>query len=120
MQELRSQGKREKYFAKSQLFQFFLEIFEFINYFVNLSCQKCPQLFYQYFREIICRFFRVNMATTQFKKLIKTDGPASELEKQVANHFSELAGSEDLKNQLSELYFVGADVSLLFLDFFCF
>ncbi|CAD5205897.1 unnamed protein product [Bursaphelenchus okinawaensis] len=49
------------------------------------------------------------MVTTTYKKLIKSDGPGSELERQVADYLTELTGSEDLKNQLSELYFVGAD-----------
>lgn len=52
--------------------------------------------------------------STTYKKLIKADGPASDLEKQVATHLSDLASSEELKNQLAELYFVGAEVCRIF------
>ena len=48
-----------------------------------------------------------------FEKLVKTDGKApDDLEKQVATAISELSQSNgEIKNQLSELYFVGAQVS---------
>lgn len=45
-------------------------------------------------------------------KLIKADGKvADELEKQIANALSELSSSAEIKGQLNELYFVGAQVS---------
>ena len=45
-----------------------------------------------------------------FEKLVKTDGkPPTELEKQVSSSISELAqNNAEIKNQLNELYFVGA------------
>ena len=48
---------------------------------------------------------------TSYKKLIKQEGEIDPLEQQVAEHFQELSGSDELKNQLTDLYFVGAEVS---------
>lgn len=48
------------------------------------------------------------MVTT---KLIKADGKvAEELEKQVDTALTELSSSPEIKGQLNELYFVGAQV----------
>jgi len=44
-----------------------------------------------------------------YKKLVKAEGEATDLEKQVADQISDLTTAEELKNQLSDLYFVGAD-----------
>jgi hypothetical protein len=51
-----------------------------------------------------------------FEKLVKTDGKApDELEKQVATAISELSqNNTEIKGQLSELYFVGAQASQTF------
>jgi hypothetical protein len=52
------------------------------------------------------------MATT-YDKLVKADGkPADELEKQVSNALTELMSTSEIKAQLSELYFVGAQVNV--------
>lgn len=48
--------------------------------------------------------------TITFKKLVKSDGEPSELERTIATYLSDLATSEELKNQINELYFVGAEV----------
>ena len=49
--------------------------------------------------------------TVKYKKLIKPgDAPPTELESRIAAYLTELAQTyEDLKNQLNELYFVGAE-----------
>uniref|UniRef100_A0AC34FMR7 40S ribosomal protein S7 n=1 Tax=Panagrolaimus sp. ES5 TaxID=591445 RepID=A0AC34FMR7_9BILA len=48
------------------------------------------------------------MAIT-YNKLVKPEGKApDELEKQIANAFTELSNAEELKGRLTELYFVGA------------
>jgi hypothetical protein len=47
-----------------------------------------------------------------YKKLIKADGDPTELERSLAQHLSELSNSEELKNQINDLYFVGAQVCL--------
>lgn len=52
------------------------------------------------------------MAIT-YNKLVKPEGKApDELEKQIANAFTELSNAEELKGRLTELYFVGAQVSI--------
>jgi small subunit ribosomal protein S7e len=50
------------------------------------------------------------MSAVTYKKLIKSDGEPTELERTIASHFTDLASSEELKNQINELYFVGAQV----------
>ncbi|KAI1724799.1 ribosomal protein s7e domain-containing protein [Ditylenchus destructor] len=46
---------------------------------------------------------------TAYAKLVKPDGKApEEVEKQVANALAELSNSAEIKGQLNELYFVGA------------
>ena len=53
-----------------------------------------------------------------FEKLIRSDGkPPDELEKQVATALSELSSNSEIKAQLTELYFVGAQVVLLYFYF---
>lgn len=54
-----------------------------------------------------------------FEKLVKTDGKApDDLEKQVATAITELSQTNgEIKNQLSELYFVGAQVCYLNFSF---
>ncbi|KAI6171591.1 40S ribosomal protein S7 [Aphelenchoides bicaudatus] len=45
------------------------------------------------------------MSNVTYKKLIKPDGDPTELERTIASHLTDLAGSEELKNQINELYF---------------
>lgn len=53
---------------------------------------------------------------TTYAKLVKADGKApEEVEKQVANALAELSNSAEIKGQLNELYFVGAQVCVLFI-----
>jgi hypothetical protein len=49
-----------------------------------------------------------------FEKLVKTDGKApDDLEKQVATSITELSqNNTEIKSQLNELYFVGAQVKI--------
>lgn len=53
-----------------------------------------------------------------FKKLIKADGEPTELERQIATHLTDLSNSEELKNQINELYFVGAQVCIFWIMVF--
>ncbi|KAI6204162.1 40S ribosomal protein S7 [Aphelenchoides besseyi] len=44
-----------------------------------------------------------------YKKLIKAEGQPDALEKQISDHLNDLTTSDELKNQLNDLYFVGAE-----------
>uniref|UniRef100_A0A914IA21 40S ribosomal protein S7 n=1 Tax=Globodera rostochiensis TaxID=31243 RepID=A0A914IA21_GLORO len=53
--------------------------------------------------------FELALMVATFEKLVKTDGKApDDLEKQVATALSELGQNSEIKAQLSEVYFVGA------------